>query len=513
MLISHTSWAASWTNQSYSRYAKDEAVAEILTDLGSRSGLPVYVSPQIQSNYTGYFKDQRILDVLTYLNETYSVVWYNDEVRLYFYDASEMTTRTFNFSISSEELLQALSEAGIYEDRFPWQTVGSTSMVRVSGPPAYLEAIEKFIGAYTSMLDKDHRGRKITKLVPLKYARVSNKSMQVRGKSYEVTGIAETLKNLLQTEMQNVEGGSPISPNAIRVHPQKNALIFFDTPENIEHYESVLRLIDTQESQIAIDVTIVDVSIENAEQLSSVWSVLTGSVEATLGGTSGADITSNLKGGIVFEGSETKQLMNRVQLLSKSGQVQVVSQPKIITLNNAKAVIDNKSTFFIELEGVEAVDLKEISVGSLLVVSPHIVEDGNVNTKIFLDVEIEDGTITADAVDGIPVLQSSNITTQAYVGNKSSLIVGGYFFDQVDSGSTGIPGLEKIPLVGSLFKSSTKTRSKRTRIFVITPSIIDGDAEFVTKSEDVKKLTDHVLSSEVRPTYRSDAKTFLEIIE
>ncbi len=99
-------------------------------------------------------------------------------------------------------------------------------------------------------------------------------------------------------------------------------------------------------------------------------------------------------------------------------------------------------------------------------------EDGM--TRIKLNVHIEDGQLVSDqTVDTLPVITTSEINTQAFVGQGESLLIAGYSTDSKSNGVTSVPGLSKIPLVGALFRNNNDSHSHMERVFLLTPRVLD----------------------------------------
>ena len=124
------------------------------------------------------------------------------------------------------------------------------------------------------------------------------------------------------------------------------------------------------------------------------------------------------------------------------------------------------------VSGYTSADLYSVSTGVSLRVLPMVVqEDGQ--TRIKLEVHIEDGQLTGQQVDNIPVITSSEINTQAFVGQGESLLIAGYSVDNNSNGVTGVPGLSKIPLIGALFRNNNDSRSHMERVFLLSPRVLD----------------------------------------
>ena len=74
---------------------------------------------------------------------------------------------------------------------------------------------------------------------------------------------------------------------------------------------------------------------------------------------------------------------------------------------------------------------------------------------------------------GIPVLDTRNLSTVMLVQDQQTVVLGGLIQDSVLEDDTGVPGLMDIPLVGRLFRSDVESRQKRQLLIFITPRILE----------------------------------------
>ena len=104
--------------------------------------------------------------------------------------------------------------------------------------------------------------------------------------------------------------------------------------------------------------------------------------------------------------------------------------------------------------------------------TPLIVSEGG-HTQIKLAVRIEDGGITQQMVGAIPVVQRTTITTQAFINEGESLLIGGYKSDVRNDTVVSVPGLASIPFLGALFKFRQKETAHVEHLFMLTPHVIE----------------------------------------
>lgn len=158
--------------------------------------------------------------------------------------------------------------------------------------------------------------------------------------------------------------------------------------------------------------------------------------------------------------------------LESKGKATISSRPQVVTGDNLEAVLDSSTTFYVRVAGDEEVDLFPVSVGSVLRVTPHIISEGK-QQRVRLDVNIQDGNETGDTVDSIPTVASTSISTQAIVNDKEGLLVGGYYYDTETESNSSVPFLSAIPIFGNLFKTKSKQVINYSKIFMITPRVLE----------------------------------------
>jgi type III secretion protein C len=287
-----------------------------------------------------------------------------------------------------------------------------------------------------------------------------------------------------------------------------NAVVVRDLPERMAFYEKVIRSLDVRPGIVEIEARIIEVSSDAIESLGVDWRFQSQSVDVqtgrgnlptltfnnTLNGPlpPGAGNSSGSAGGIpgtgvtpptsspdaarggIFSlrlGDAGRFLLARVSALAQDGKANILSSPRVMTLDNVEAVLENVSTFFVRVAGNLDVDLFNISSGTSLRVTPLIVPEGD-QTHIKLAIKIEDGSLTSQQVDSIPVVRRSTIGTQAYINNGDALLIGGYAQEIDNNSEVGVPGLSKIPVFGRLFRYDEKRKQRVERLFLLTPRVM-----------------------------------------
>jgi type III secretion protein C len=270
-------------------------------------------------------------------------------------------------------------------------------------------------------------------------------------------------------------------PNQIRIEadPRLNAIIVRDLADRLPRYEQLIAALDVEPQSLEIEATIIDINTDRMRELGVNWRWSNAGNEALFGnGTAsdlllraGQNITPLGRGGIISAvlGS-AGQFVARITALQAEGAARVVSSPQVVTLSNVEAVFDNSSTFFVRVAGKDEVDLFNVSAGTSLRVTPHVFRDKDA-TRIKLMVQVDDGNLTGQQVDKIPVVERSTINTQALIAEGESLLIGGMTRDSSSSNVDKVPGLGDLPVVGNLFKTRTNSSARVERMFLITPRL------------------------------------------
>jgi type III secretion protein C len=271
-----------------------------------------------------------------------------------------------------------------------------------------------------------------------------------------------------------------------------NAVIVRDAPERMKAHETAVQALDVKPGLVEIEVRIIEVNSDALESLGFDWRLRTGRVDLQVGrgnlptlswgtaladgapqiGPNGAQALSPSPSVVLTTvlGDAGRFLIARVNALAEEGRANMLASPKIMTLDNVEAVMEDISTFFVRVAGNLDVDLFDVSVGTSLRVTPLIVTEGE-QQKVKMAIRIEDGVLTGQVVDQIPVVRRSAITTQSLIGDGEALLIAGYSQESDTSDEAGVPGLSALPGVGRLFKYTEKRKSRVERFFLLTPKV------------------------------------------
>jgi type III secretion protein C len=282
----------------------------------------------------------------------------------------------------------------------------------------------------------------------------------------------------------------------IEADARTNSVLIRDVPARLSQYQELIDRLDVRPKLVEIEAHIIEIDDNALTQLGVDWRAhnshidlqtgngttqqngYNGNIDPTFGtqtlGDGSTVINTTPLGGSLTAvlGNAGRYLLARINALQQSNLAKIDASPKVATLDNVEAVMDQKTQFFVRVAGYTSADLYSVSTGVSLRVLPLVVdEDGQ--TQIKLNIHIEDGSVTSQQVDNIPVITRSTINTESFVKEGESLLIAGYRNDTSTNVETGVPGLSKIPLIGALFRYRDDERSHMERLFLLSPRIIE----------------------------------------
>jgi MSHA biogenesis protein MshL len=205
---------------------------------------------------------------------------------------------------------------------------------------------------------------------------------------------------------------------------------------------------------------------------------------------------ASTNGGSIFGlALQTNNFAALISLLESQGTVHVLSNPRISTLNNQKAVLKvGTDDFFVTNVSTTTtsggttntttpnVTLEPFFSGVVLDVTPQIDADGNVILHVHPSVtQVTTVTQTINLGIGgtliLPLASSATQETDSVVRGMDGHIVaiGGLMKQNTTSDRSDLPGISDVPLLGSLFRNTDQTTAKSELVILIKPTIVKDD--------------------------------------
>lgn len=292
----------------------------------------------------------------------------------------------------------------------------------------------------------------------------------------------------------SITDDSGVSAGEVRVVADKenNALLIVATSAGYEKIESALKKLDVAPRQVLIEVTIAEVTLKDELQYGVEWLFTNGprrSGKLDLGTAGLNAIVPGFSYAITSTAGDTiKAVLN---MLASDNKLNILSSPHIMVADNQTAKIqvgDSVPTAgpqTVASTGVVVSSVQYLDTGVILSVTPHINAGGLVN----LDINQEVSTASSTTTSGLnsPTISKRSAKTMVTVQSGETMVLGGLISENSSVGSSGLPFLSTIPIVGGLFGTQSRNNTKTELVVLITPRVANNVGQAKMVSDEFRK--------------------------
>jgi general secretion pathway protein D len=306
---------------------------------------------------------------------------------------------------------------------------------------------------------------------------------------------------------------APSTGGVIQADPNTNSLIITATEPVYKDLLRVIEQLDRRRAQVYIESMIVELTAANAAELGVQWQALN-SANTAYGGTNfngpassgntnifGASAAINSALGTAAAGAAVPALglglnigsitnfgsnlafSSLLRAVSTISGANVLSTPNLMTLDNEEArIIVGQNIPIVTGSYAQTGSTATVTpfqtytrqdVGLTLRVRPQVSENGTVKLQIFQEVSsIQDVSSTT----GI-ILNKRNVESNVIVEDGQIIVLGGLIGDNYTDGSSKIPLLGDLPLIGGLFRYDNKSRTRTNLMVFIRPSVLRNNEQ------------------------------------
>lgn len=262
-----------------------------------------------------------------------------------------------------------------------------------------------------------------------------------------------------------------------------NTLIVTDIPDNLRKIGQLVEQLDRKPFQVLIESHVVDLKVSGTTDYGIDWMLVNYDNPRSY-----ADVTTapelgrfgEVRFGIIRSRYDFDNLIRAIQ---ENSNAKILSSPRIVALNHKEAEIHvGQEVPYTTVERTEegvTYTTQFRKTGTLLTVTPHVTNDGNV----LLQLHPEQSFVT-EYVGTMPVVDSRSARTEMLLGSGQTAVIGGLKKSDYVISESGVPFLSKIPLLGNLFKGKRTTRTDIELMVFVTPYILQGQ-EIVVQGQGV----------------------------
>lgn len=274
----------------------------------------------------------------------------------------------------------------------------------------------------------------------------------------------------------------------ISVDSRSSLIIYSDYPARIAAARALLAKLDKPTPQVMIEARIVTVKYDSALNLGIQWTLNTSSTSlnpsfavnepastTTSTSSSGGNYSSyfGLKGLI---DSSMWDLDMTLSAMETADQARIVAAPQVLTLDNQKAYISQGVMIpYLVLSGQNVASTTFENATVSLQVTPHITPDHKIVLRI--DAKDDEPVTSAETTyNNQANINTREVKTDLLVNNGKIVVIGGVIRSTDQKSLVGVPGLDKIPLLGRLFRNNSYSHQKSELLIFISPRIVEGSS-------------------------------------
>lgn len=265
-----------------------------------------------------------------------------------------------------------------------------------------------------------------------------------------------------------------------------NALVITDTEENLKRIAKLISSLDLPPPQVLIEGKIVEAKESFKRSVGIQWGF--NGIETKVSSTKNGPV--NLKPNMDFSTQPSGAFnfglnigtldvlgsLNATLALNEyEEKVKVLSSPRIVTLTNVAAHIDQTTQEpLLKISETQTGKTRETTFKDLKLsmdVTPQITADASVILNIQVQRDSKGAITSTDAGEIFPV-NSKSAKTTVLVKNGQTAVIGGVYQSDASESQIGVPYLKDIPVIGNLFKGTSTDKGKSELLIFLTPRIL-----------------------------------------
>ena len=310
-----------------------------------------------------------------------------------------------------------------------------------------------------------------------------------------------TLNSELNALGQGGSGGLQLPNVRITADILNNSVLIYARPDEYKLIERTLIQLDRPKLQVAIDVTIAEVTLNNQLNYGVQFFLSGGAVSNTVTGTIPSivnNIASNntssgttgpgLSGGLNIIAGNPASPRVVINALSAITDVKILSNPSLVVVDNGDASLEvgdqvpistgSANVLSANNAVVNTIDYK--NTGVILHVQPHV----NFNGSVMLDIDQLVSEPTGPTLT--PTISTREVKSTISVISGQTVLLAGIIQDNLTKSREGVPILSQLPYVGAAFGTTGKNDVRTELIMFIRPTIIRDGADAAMVAEELR---------------------------
>ena len=253
-------------------------------------------------------------------------------------------------------------------------------------------------------------------------------------------------------------------------------LLVRDYAAVLAEIDQIIADVDTKPLQVAIEATILSVKLDDETSMGVSLEFLKNYSDVRLGiGSPLNALPTTLNSGGLELAFLNSNMSEFIEALESVQDTNVIATPRVLVLNKHRAEVQiGKSDGYINSTVTETSTSQSVAfldTGTILRIRPFISPDGLIRMEIHP--ELSTGEVEISSEFTIPKKEVTQVTTNVMVRDGCTVIIGGLIREQLTNGTTQVPLLGSLPVVGPLFRSNQTESTVREEILILlTPHIV-----------------------------------------
>jgi general secretion pathway protein D len=335
--------------------------------------------------------------------------------------------------------------------------------------------------------------------------------------------VAAITPQLATPTLNNVPTVVTIGKTRLLADNTSNSIIVFGSPDVVSRVFDMIDQLDRRPLQVYLATVIGELTVKEGlefgidilQKFQHVGSGGLASSNVNSGQATGSNGTSflpepsaltsaagfPLPTGLTLYGAIGSTLNAYVRALETTDRFKIISRPSVYTTNNSLAVIASGSQVPVPSSTTQGFEGSGTDNG-LTTTSSIAYEDVllqldiipliNANHDVSLKIRQTNNSLGSNVnISGnlVPIINTQEINTEVTVPDKSTVVIGGLITDNTSRDTSGVPFLSDIPILGYLFKDTTKSKERDELIIMIQPTVVETDADQIAVNEEEKQRT------------------------
>ncbi len=268
---------------------------------------------------------------------------------------------------------------------------------------------------------------------------------------------------------------------SLSVDPRTNTLVAYQPADRLAELRRLVGQLDVPVRQVLIEARIVEANVDYEKSLGVRWGSPLQGDTARLGEDLFVDLgveraTSGIGLGVLRGGT---LLDLELSAMEKSGNGEIISQPKVVTADKETArIIKGTEVPYQETSksGATSISFREASLS--LEVTPQITPDG----KVVMAVRVtKDEPDYVNALNNVPPIRKNEVNAKVRVADGETIVIGGVYSTTQNNVVDKVPFLGDLPYVGRLFRRDVLQEKKSELLVFLTPRIMSDQAIAVSR--------------------------------